>query len=45
MSLPKINENQTLMCEGGITESELLNTLTSIDNNKSPGNDCITKEF
>ena len=33
------------MCEGGITESELLNTLTSMDNNKSPGNDCITKEF
>ena len=45
VSLPKINENQTLMCEGGITESELLNTLTSMDNNKSPGNDCITKEF
>ena len=45
MSLPKLNENQTLKCEGAITESELLKALTSIDNNKSPGNDGITNEF
>ena len=38
VSLPKLNENQTLKCE-------LLKALTSIDNDKSPGNDDITKEF
>ena len=47
MFLPKLNENQnqTLKCEGAITESELLKVLTSMDNDKSPGNDVITKEF
>ena len=43
MSLPKLNENQTLKC--AITESELLKTLTFMDNDKSPGKDGITKEF
>ena len=43
--LSKLTENQTLKCEGPITESELLNALTSMDNDKSPGNDDITKEF
>ena len=45
MSLHKLNENQTLKCEGAITECELLKALTSMDNDKSPGNDGITKEF
>ena len=45
MSLPKLNENQTLKCEGAITECELSKALTSMDNDKSPGNDSITKEF
>ena len=45
VSLPKLNENQILKCEGAITECELLNALTSMDNEKSPGNDGITKEF
>ena len=45
VSLPKLNENQTLKCEGAITECELLKALTSMDNDKSPGNDGITKEF
>ena len=45
VSLPKLNENQTLKCEGAIIESELLKVLTSMDNNKSLGNDSITKEF
>ena len=31
--------------EGAITECELLKALTSMDNDKSPGNDSITKEF
>ena len=45
MSLPKLNENQTLKCERVITECELLKALMSMDNDKSPGNDGITKEF
>ena len=43
MSLPKLNENRTLKCEGALTESELLKALTSMHNDKSPGNDVITK--
>ena len=45
MSLLKLNENKALKCEGAITESELLKALTSLDKDKSPGNDGITKEF
>ena len=46
MFLPKLNENQnqTLKCEGAITESELLKALTSMDNDKSPLNG-IAKDF
>ena len=45
VSLPKHNENQTLKYERAITDCELLKALTSMDNDKSPGNDDITKEF
>ena len=45
MPLPKLNQNQTLKCEGAVTESELLKALTSMDNDKLPGNDGITKVF
>ena len=44
MSVPKLNENQTFKCEGAITECELLKDLTCMDNDKSPGNDGITKD-
>ena len=45
VSLPKLNENQTLKCKGVKTECELLKALTSMDNDKSPGNDGIIKVF
>ena len=45
VSLPKLNENQTLKCEGAMIECELLKAFTSMDNDKSPGNDDITKLF
>ena len=45
VSLPKLNENQTLKCEGAVTEGKLLKPLTSMDKDKSPGNDGITKEL
>ena len=43
MTLSKLNENQILKCEVAITESELLKALTSMDNDKSPINDSISK--
>ena len=45
MSLSKLTENQILKSEGPITEREILNALTSMDNDKSPGNDDIIKEL
>ena len=42
MSLPKLDENQTLKCEGARAESELL---TFMDDDQSPRNDGIAKEF
>ena len=43
MSLPKLNDNQALECEGVKNENELLKALTSMDNDKTSGNDGITK--
>ena len=45
MSLSKLNESQTFKCEGTTTESELSKALTSINNDKSPENGNITKEY
>ena len=43
--IPKLSNNQKDLCEGIITEKELFAALKSMDNNKSPGNDGLTKEF
>ena len=43
--LPTLTNEQALECEGIISETELLKALKSIKNDKSPGNDAITKEF
>ena len=45
INIPILTEEQSQTCEGPITESELLNALKSMANNKSPGNDVLTKEF
>ena len=45
INIPILTEEQSQTCEGPITESELLNALKSMPNNKSPGNDGLTKEF
>ena len=39
--LPKLTNEQTLSCEGIISEDEVFKSLKSIDNNKSPGNDSL----
>ena len=41
--MPIYTVEQTQTCEGPITESELLNALKSMPNDKWPGNDGLTK--
>ena len=43
--LPVINNNFSNLCENDLTEDELLISLKSMQNNKTPGNDGLTKEF
>ena len=43
--LPKLTSEQTLSCECIISEDEVFNSLKSIKNNKSSGNDGLTKKF
>ena len=38
VNIPKLSPEQINVCEGHITENELLDALKSMDNNKSPGN-------
>ena len=37
MSLPKLNDNQALECEGVIHKNEVLKAFISMDNYKTPG--------
>ena len=43
--LPKLTNEQTISCEGIISENEVLKSLKSIENNELPGNDGLSKEF
>ena len=43
ISIPLLSEEKKNSCEGEITEEEILKALKSMKNNKSPGNDGITK--
>ena len=45
ISFPKLTKGKSKTLDGGITENELFIALRSMENNKSPGNDGITKEF
>ena len=45
INLPTLTNEQALECEGIICETELLKALKSTKNDKSPGNNGITKEF
>ena len=45
ISLPVINNDFFNLCENDLTEDELLISLKSMQNNKTPGNDGLTKEF
>ena len=43
--LPKLTNELTLSWEGIISEDEVFKSLKSVENNKSPGNDELSKEF
>ena len=45
ISLPVINIDFFNQCENDLTENKLLISLKSMQNNKTPGNDGLTKEF
>ena len=45
LTVPSLTTEQSLSCEGNLTEKEIYNSLISLENNKSPGNDGFTKEF
>ena len=41
--VPKLNYEDARICEGDLNELELLKALKSMENNKSPGNDALTR--
>ena len=45
ISMPCLSKEKQDSCEGVITEKELFEALKSMQNNKSPGNDGLSKEF
>ena len=45
LNIPSLNSEEVLSCEGNLTEQEIYKSSTSFKNNKSPGNDGLTKEF
>ena len=45
VSVPKLNYEDARICKDDLNELELLKALKSMQNNKSPGNEELTKEF
>ena len=45
INIPCLTDSDTQSCEGRLTVKECWDALRSMKNNKSPGNDGITKEF
>ena len=45
ITTPILTSEKANICEGGLVESELFKSLSSIQDCKSPGNDRLTKEF
>ena len=45
VDLPVLSLDEKLLCEGELTEKELYNSMKSMSNNKSPGNDGLSKGF
>ena len=45
ITIPSLTNEQSLTFEGNLTEKEIYNSLISFENNKSPSNDGLAKEF
>ena len=45
LNLTRLNDAEKAVCEGTLTEKECWEALLTMGNNKSPGNDGLTKEF
>ena len=45
IDVPKSSEDQVELCEEDLTEKDLYKSLRNMQNNKSPGNDGLTKKF
>ena len=45
VDIPKLFENQAKLHEENYTEKDLYNSLKSMQSEKSPGNDGLTKKF
>ena len=45
ISILSLSETQKQICEEELTEKDIYESMISFDNNKSPGNDGLTKEF
>ena len=45
IDIPKLDIGDKDLCDKDLSESELYMTLLGMENNKSPGNDGLTKEF
>ena len=45
LTIASLTTEQSLSCEKNLTEKEIYNSLISFENNKSSGNDGLTKEF
>ena len=45
ISILSLSETQKQICEEELTEKDIYESMIGFDNNKSPGNDGLTKEF
>ena len=45
VNIPKLSENQKKLCGENLTWKYLYNSLKSMQSDKSPGNDGLTREF
>ena len=43
--IPKLSTDQIILCDIELTEKDLYDSMKSMENDKSPGNDGLTKEF
>ena len=45
ISIPTLEETQVLKCDEEVPEKEVIEVIKTFANNKSPGNDGLTKEL